>query len=163
MSDSVRPMDCSTPGFPVLHYLLEFLKLVFIESVMLSNHLILCRPLLLLPSIFPSVTVFSKSQLFILSGQIIGGHGSIDRETGTGRQRKRLWNWVVGLLGETSSPSHYGNAASPLVRMAVDFWELDLGAQLQVRVLQHWVWLWRPLCNLPRAHPGAQQMAEDQH
>ena len=35
------PMDCSTPGFPVLHYLLELLKFTSIELVMLSNHLIL--------------------------------------------------------------------------------------------------------------------------
>ena len=53
-------MDCSTPGFPVLHYFLEFLKLMSIELVMPSNHLILCRPLLLLPSIFPSIRVFSN-------------------------------------------------------------------------------------------------------
>ena len=51
------PMDCSTPGFPVLHHLL---KLLSIESVMPSNHLILCHPLLLLPSIFPSIRVFSN-------------------------------------------------------------------------------------------------------
>ena len=38
----------------------SLLKLVSIESVMLSNHLILCRPLLLLPSIFPSIRVFSN-------------------------------------------------------------------------------------------------------
>ena len=36
------------------------LKFMFIESVMPSNHLILCRPLLLLPSIFPSIRVFSN-------------------------------------------------------------------------------------------------------
>ena len=54
------PMDCSTPGFPVLHYLPELLKLMFIESVMPSNHLILCHPLLLLPSVFPSIRVFPK-------------------------------------------------------------------------------------------------------
>ena len=53
------PMSCSTPGFPVLHRLPELLKLMFIVSVMPSNHLILCRPLLLLPSIFPSIRVFS--------------------------------------------------------------------------------------------------------
>ena len=47
-------------------------KLMFIESVMPSNHLILCRPLLLLPSIFPSVRVFSNSQLFKSGGQSIG-------------------------------------------------------------------------------------------
>ena len=51
------PMDCSMPGFFVLHHLLE-LKLKSIESVMPSNRLILCHPLLLLPSIFPSIKVF---------------------------------------------------------------------------------------------------------
>ena len=39
------PMDCSTPGFPVLHCLPELLKLMSIESVMSFNHLILCCPL----------------------------------------------------------------------------------------------------------------------
>ena len=48
------PMDCSTPGFPV------HLKLMSIESVRPSKHLILCSPLLLLPSIFPSFRVFSN-------------------------------------------------------------------------------------------------------
>ena len=38
----------------------SFLKLMSIESVMLSNHLILCHPLLLLPSVFPSIRVFSN-------------------------------------------------------------------------------------------------------
>ena len=53
-------MDCSTPGFPVLHYLMEFLReFMSIESVMPTNHLILCCPLLL-PSIFPSIRVFSN-------------------------------------------------------------------------------------------------------
>ena len=51
------PMDCSTPGLPVHH---QCSKLTSIESVRPSNHLILCHLLLLLPSIFPSVRVFSK-------------------------------------------------------------------------------------------------------
>ena len=54
-----NPMDCSTPGFPVLHYSWSSLKLTSIESMMPSNHLILC-PLLLPPSIFPSIRVFSN-------------------------------------------------------------------------------------------------------
>jgi len=54
------PMDCSMPGFPVFHYLPSLLRLMSIESVMPSNHLILCCPLLLLPSMFPSVRVFSN-------------------------------------------------------------------------------------------------------
>ena len=55
--------DCSTPGFPVHHQLPELLKLMSIESVMQSNHLILCRPLLLPPSIFPSLRVFSNESV----------------------------------------------------------------------------------------------------
>ena len=53
-------MDCSTPGFTVHHQLLEFTQFMSTELVMPSNHLILCRPLLLLPSIFPSIRVFSN-------------------------------------------------------------------------------------------------------
>ena len=41
----------------------SLLKLMFIESVMLSNHLILCHPLFLLPSIFPSIRVFSNESV----------------------------------------------------------------------------------------------------
>ena len=48
------------PGFPVLTISWSLFKLMSIESVMPSNHLILCRPLLLLPSIFPSIRVFSN-------------------------------------------------------------------------------------------------------
>ena len=51
------PMECSTPALPV-HY--QLLKLVSIESVMPSNHLTLCRPLFLPPSILPSIGVFSN-------------------------------------------------------------------------------------------------------
>ena len=53
-------MDCSTPGFPVFHSLLELFKLMSIDSVMSSNRLILYRPLLFLPSIPPSIRVFSN-------------------------------------------------------------------------------------------------------
>ena len=52
--------DYSTPGLPVHHQLGNLLKLMSIESVMPSNHLILSCPLLLLLSIFPSIRVFSN-------------------------------------------------------------------------------------------------------
>ena len=55
-------MDCSTPGFSVLHYLSGFLKVMSIVSVMPSNHLILCHPLLS-PSILPSIRVFSNESV----------------------------------------------------------------------------------------------------
>ena len=55
-----KPMDCSTLGFPALHISWTLLKLMSIKSVMPSNHLVLSHPLLLLPSIFPSIRVFSN-------------------------------------------------------------------------------------------------------
>ena len=56
----MTPWDRSTPGLLIHHQLQSLLKLMSIESVMPSTHLILCRPLLLLPSIFPSIRVFSN-------------------------------------------------------------------------------------------------------
>ena len=47
------PVDCNTPGFPVLHCLLGSAQTRSIASVMPSNHLILCHRLLFLPSVFP--------------------------------------------------------------------------------------------------------------
>ena len=52
------PLDCSMPGLLVVHCLQSLLKVMSIELLMPSNHPILCRPLLLLPSIFPSIRVF---------------------------------------------------------------------------------------------------------
>ena len=57
------PIDCSTPGFPILHHLSELAQLMSIESVMLSNHLILSHPLLLPPSILPSIRVFPNESV----------------------------------------------------------------------------------------------------
>ena len=54
------PMDCSTPGPPSITNSRSLFKLMSIELVMSSNHLILCHPLLLLPSVFPSISVFSN-------------------------------------------------------------------------------------------------------
>ena len=51
------------PGFPVHHQLPERAQIYVHESVMPSNHLILCCPLLLLPSILPSIRVFSKESV----------------------------------------------------------------------------------------------------
>ena len=54
-------MDCSMPGLPVHHQLPEFTQTH--ELVMPSNHLILCRPFLLLSSVFPSIRVFSNESV----------------------------------------------------------------------------------------------------
>ena len=57
------PMNHSMPGLPVHHQLPEFTQTLSIESVMPSNHLILGRPLLLLPPIPPSIRVFSNESM----------------------------------------------------------------------------------------------------
>ena len=59
-------MNCSTRGFPVITNSQSLPKLMSIELVMPSNHLILCRPLLLPPSIFPSIGVFSSESLLCI-------------------------------------------------------------------------------------------------
>ena len=54
------PMDCKVPGFPVPYYLPEFTQAHVHWVGVATNHLILYWPLLFLPSIFPSITVFSS-------------------------------------------------------------------------------------------------------
>ena len=56
----LRPLDCSTPGFPFFTISRSLLKLTSIKLVIPSNHLILCHLIFLLPSIFPSIRVFSN-------------------------------------------------------------------------------------------------------
>ena len=67
-----NPMDCSMPGLPVITNSWSLLRFMSVESVIPSNNLILCRPLLLLPSIFPSIGCCPVSQFFASGGQSIG-------------------------------------------------------------------------------------------
>ena len=60
------PMTCSMPGLPVRHQLPEFTQTHIIELVMPSSHLILRRPLFLLPSIFPSIKALSNESVLCL-------------------------------------------------------------------------------------------------
>ena len=67
------PMDCSTPGLLSITSSRSLLKLMSIESVMPSNHLILCRPLLP-PAIYPSIRVFffQMNQFFPSVAKVLG-------------------------------------------------------------------------------------------
>ena len=78
-------MDGSTAGLPVHHQLPELLKLMSIELVMPSNHLRLCRPLLLLPSIFPGVRVFSNDQVALVVKNAPANAGDVGSVPGSGR------------------------------------------------------------------------------
>ena len=67
-----NPMNCSTWALLSSTISWSLLKFMFIESVILSNHLALCLLLLLLPSIFPSIRSFPVSRLFTSGGQSTG-------------------------------------------------------------------------------------------
>ena len=72
----------------------SLLKLMSIESVMPSNHLILCCSLLLLPSVFPSIRVFSSESVFALGGQ------SIEASALASVLPKNILDWFpLGLTG----------------------------------------------------------------
>ena len=60
------PVECSTPGFPVLHYLLEFAQTHVHWVSDAIQPFILCFPLLLLPSIFPIIWVFSNESVLCI-------------------------------------------------------------------------------------------------
>ena len=67
MSDSLQPYELQHASLPCLSLSWNLLKLMFIESAMPHNHLTLCCPLLLLPSIFPSIRVFSNELTLCIS------------------------------------------------------------------------------------------------
>ena len=76
VSNSLWPYGLQHTSLLSFTFSWSLLKLMSFASVITSNHLILCRPLLLLPSIFPTTRVFPKSQLFASSGQSIGASAS---------------------------------------------------------------------------------------
>ena len=103
------PMDCSTPGFPVLQHLLELAQTVSTESVMPSKHLILCCSFLLLPSIFLSIRVFSNESALRI-------------------RWPKYWNFSF-----TINPS---NEYSGLIAFMIDWFDL-LAVQGTLKSLQH--------------------------
>ena len=101
VSDSLRPHGLQHARLPSPSPTPQsLLKLMSIESVMPFNHLILCRPLLLPPSIFPSIRVFSSEHLFESGGQNIGVSAS------TSVLPMNIQDWLpLGLTGWISLQS----------------------------------------------------------
>ena len=102
-------MDCSTTGFPVLQCLQEFVQTHIHDSVIPSNHLILCCPLLLLPSIFLSIRVFSNESALHIKWP-------------------KYWSFSLGI-----SPS---NRYSRLISFRTDCFDLAVQGTLKI-LLQH--------------------------
>ena len=112
-------MDCSTPGLPVHHQI----KLMSIESVMPSSHLILFHPLLLLSSIFSSIRVFSSESVLCIRWS---NYRSVSSSISPSNEYSGLipfrMNWldlfaVQGTL--KSLPQHYSSKASVLLCSAL--------------------------------------------
>ena len=93
----------------------SLLKLMSIESVMPSNHLILCRPLLLLPSIFPSIRVFSnKPVLHIRLPNYRGFSISPSKEHSRLISFRMDWLDLLTVQGTLRSLPHHNSKASIL-------------------------------------------------
>ena len=102
-------LDYSTPGFPVHLQIPSLFKLMSIELVMPSNHLILCRSLLLLPSIFLSISVFSKESVLRVTWP-------------------KYWSFSFNI----STPNEY----SGLISFRIDWFDLAVQGTLK-SLLQH--------------------------
>ena len=102
-----NPMNCSTPGFSQ-----SSLKLMSTELMMPSNHLILCHPLLLLLSIFPSIRVFSSGSALDIKWP-------------------KYWSFSFSI----SLSSEY----SGLISFRMDWFDLPISPRLQLGIqgLQH--------------------------
>ena len=104
-------MDHSTPGFPVHHQLPEFAQTHVHQVSDASSHIILGRPLLLLPSVFPSIRVFSSESVLCI------------------RWPKCCWSFIFSI-----SPS---NEYSGLTFFRIDWFDLHAVQGTLKNLLQH--------------------------
>ena len=106
------------PDFPVIHYLQRLLKLMSIDSVMSCNHLILCCPLLLLPSVFLSIRVFSNESTLCIRGAKCWNFSfsiSPSNEYSGLISFRTDWFYLLAVQGTLKSvPHHHGLKASIL-------------------------------------------------
>ena len=110
MSDSLQPHGLQHASFLSITNSQTLLKLMSVESVMPSNHLILCCPLLLLPSIFPSIKVFFNASVFHI-------------------RWPKYWNFSFSI-----SPS---NEYSGLISFRIDWFDLLAVQRTLKNLVQH--------------------------
>ena len=132
------PMYCSMPGFPALTISRSLLKLMSIESVMPPNHFILCHPLLLLFSVFPSIRVFSNESVLPIRWP---EYWSFNFSIGPSNEYSRLISYRIDWLvwspcsprnSQESSPAPQFESISssalsllygPVLTSVCDYWE----------------------------------------
>ena len=143
-------MDCSMPHLPVHHHSQRLLKLMSIKSVMTSNHLILCHPLLLPPSIFPSIRVFSnKSALRIRCPKNWSFSFSISPSNKHSGLIPFRIDWL-DLLAVQGALQHQSSKASIIQRLA--FFTVQLSHPYMTTgktiVLTRWIFVGKVMCLL---------------
>ena len=136
-----------TPWTAACHASLSFtvfqslLKLTSIESVMPSNHLILCHPLLLLPSIFPSIRVFSKESALQIRWP---KYGSFTFSISPSNEYSGLTSLCKG--NQLSS-----GKIRELKDLSLSYWKVQPAIVSECALLQLLALLWMP--NMPRESP----------
>ena len=130
MSDSLLPLAACQASLSITNSQSP-LKPMSIESVMPSNHLILCHPLLLLPSSFPASGSFPMSQLFVSGGQSIGVSASTSVLPMNTQDWYSIFGWQFCLSFSTLNiPFHFLVHNEPLFScsfknsfLVFDFWQ----------------------------------------
>ena len=132
VSDSLRPHGLQHARPPVHHNSWSLCKLMPIKSVMPPNHLILCHPLLLLPSIFPSIRVFSNESVLCIRWQ---KYWSFSFSVSTSNEYSGLlsfrMDWLDLLAVQGSLLQHHSSKASviccsafsPTLTSIHDYWK----------------------------------------
>ena len=119
-----NPMNCSMPGLPSITNSQSLQKLISIESVMPSNHLILCCPLLLPPSIFPSIGVFSSESVLLIRWPKYWGFSfsiSPSNEYSGLISFRMDWLDLLAVQGTLKSLLHHHSSKAPILRCSAFF------------------------------------------
>ena len=113
------PMDCSSQDSPSITNSQGLLKLMSTESVMPYNHLILCCPLLLPPSIFPSIRVFSNESLLIRWPK----YGSFSFSISPSSEYSFRMDWLdlLAVQGTLKSLLHHHSSKASILQCSVFF------------------------------------------
>ena len=151
VSDALRPQTAARQASLSFTISQSLLKLISIESVMPSNHLVLCRPLLL-PSIFPSIRVFPNEL-------VLQYHGNIHKDPGTVTKAKELTTCALGtrVMLDKGGSNHHSYLTVSIV--TVEFSSSHRDPALQGRSAQSPRQGNRE--RLRKAKPGAQATIQD--
>ena len=124
------PLDRSTPGFPVLNCHQILLKFMSIELVMPSNHLILCHPILILPSVLPSIRVFSSELVLYIMWPKYWSFSISSSNEYSGFISFRIdWSDLFAVQGTLKSLFQYHNSKmlsflyAPTLTSVHDYWK----------------------------------------